>query len=143
MSWAMLDEPLLTLMALLAQKVSYLTPALSSLARTLAWLSVAVFRSAAATAVPRSFQSLIALALLRSARGPKRIQKSVSALASNRLVSSERTFASTEDESPGAAVAPEPVAATPETVSTSAAPALTSERARRRGFIRCDIRAFS
>src|SRR5918999_6288814 len=100
----------LTLMALVAQKLWYFTPAASSSARTLAWLSFAVFCRAVATAVPRSFQSLMALALARSAFGAKRIQKSDWPLAWSVLLSSGRILSDAAE--PGAACAAEPVAAT-------------------------------
>ena len=68
------SDPLLTLIALVAQKVWYFAPELSRSARILPWLAAAVLRSASATAVPRFDQSLMALALLRSARSLNRIQ---------------------------------------------------------------------
>ena len=56
------------------QKALYFTCCASSSARTFAWLSAAVLRSAAATAVPRWFQSVIVLAVDRSALAVKRTQ---------------------------------------------------------------------
>src|SRR5262245_57128642 len=51
--------PPVTLIALVAQKLWYLTPAESSVPRTDRWLAAAVSFNAAATAVPRAFQSLM------------------------------------------------------------------------------------
>jgi hypothetical protein len=79
----MVGEPPLTLMALVAQNVWCSAPALSSSSRILAWVSMAVFFNAAATAVPRSAQFLIALALLRSGWSLKWIQKSTASVASS------------------------------------------------------------
>ncbi len=126
---AMVSEPSVTLMALVAQKLWYFVPERSSSARILAWLSAAVFFSAAATAAPRSFQSLIAAALPRSALPEKWIQKSPSLLPCSCRVSSGRILSSADAPAPVPACAPVPVAASAVAASTRAAPALTSRRA--------------
>src|SRR3954451_22053582 len=68
--------------AFVPQNAWYFTCCASSSARILAWLSAAAFFSAAATAVPRSFQLVILLAADRSALAANRTQESVAALAS-------------------------------------------------------------
>ena len=72
--WASASEPLSMRIAFVPQNEVYFTCCASSSARIFAWLSAAVLRSAAATAVPRSFQSVILLAAVRSAFAPNRTQ---------------------------------------------------------------------